>query len=253
MKVLKDIVYASNGCTLDVYLPERSQFSVMVYFHGGGLSGGSKAEGQAMGEYLAAHGIAVVSANYRLYPKAAYPEFIEDCAEAAAWAREHMPTYGKCDQFMISGTSAGGYISMMLCFDPRYLARHGLKPTDFAAFVHDAGQPTKHFNVLTEFGLDNRRVVVDECAPLYHVGTAEKYPPMLFIVSDNDMTNRYEQTMLMVSTLKHFGHGQKVHVKLMHGGHCAYVGRRDEMGQSVFGQIIMEFLTDLAKDPVENG
>jgi acetyl esterase/lipase len=30
-------------------------------------------------------GIAVVAANYRMYPDAKFPEFIRDCASAVAW------------------------------------------------------------------------------------------------------------------------------------------------------------------------
>ena len=59
----------------------------------------------------------------------------------------------------------------------------------------DAGQPTAHFNVLKYADVDPRRIIVDETAPLYYVGLESEYPPMRFVVSDNDMTNRYEQTM----------------------------------------------------------
>ena len=53
-------------------------------------------------------------------------------------------------------------------------------------------------------GEDSRRVIVDESAPLYHIGTQKEHSPMRFIVSDNDMENRLEQTELVLSTLKHF-------------------------------------------------
>lgn len=46
------------------------------------------------------------------------------------------------------GSSAGGYISQMLCFDKTWLSKHGIKATDISGFIHDAGQPTCHFNVL---------------------------------------------------------------------------------------------------------
>jgi hypothetical protein len=130
----------------------------------------------------------------------------------------------------------------MLCFDKRYLGKYGLIPTDFAGFVLDAGQPTCHFNVLRERGIDGRRIIVDESAALYHVGTDEKYPPMLIIYSDNDMQNRPEQTVLLVSTLKHFGHVDNVTVKMMHGNHCEYISKMDEQGESVFGKLLYEYI-----------
>jgi hypothetical protein len=61
--------------------------------------------------------------------------------------------------------------------------------------------------VLKELGKDSKRIIVDETAPMYFVGMDETYSPMLFIVSDDDMFGRYEQTMLMLSTLRHFGYG----------------------------------------------
>ena len=141
----------------------------------------------------------------------------------------------------IGGSSAGGYISQMLCFDSKYLGKHNLKPMDFGGFIHDAGQPTVHFNILKERGLDTRRIVVDESAMLYHIGTGTEYPPMLFIVSDGDMENRYEQTMLVISTMKHFQY-KAPDLKVMNGSHCEYVTKIDENGDSVLGQIVMEYI-----------
>lgn len=39
-------------------------------------------------------------------------------------------------------------------------------------------------------GIDLRRVIIDERAPLYFVGLEESYAPVLFLVADNDMENR---------------------------------------------------------------
>jgi len=64
----------------------------------------------------------------------------------------------------------------------------------------------------------------------------------VFDVSDNDMQNRYEQTMFLVSTLKHFGHFEKVQLKVMNGTHCAYVGAADQNGESVLGKLATEFI-----------
>ena len=94
--------------------------------------------------------------------------------------------------FFVGGFSVGGYISQMLCFQSSFLEKHGISPTDITGFIHDAEQPTTHFRILSTSGEDSRRVIVDERAPLYYIGRDAAYPPMLIIVSDNDMTNRYE-------------------------------------------------------------
>ena len=131
-------------------------------------------------------------------------------------------------------------MSQMLCFDDSWLSVHGIKPLDIAGYVHDAGQPTCHFNVLRERGLNPKRIIIDEASPLYHIDDSRSYPPMLVIVSDNDIKNRYEQTMLLMSTLKHFGHTENVKLTVMQGKHCAYVRAVDENGDSVLGKMVLE-------------
>ena len=244
MKILKDIVYNSYDQKLDVYLPEGDVKAVFVFFHGGGIETGDKKVPDFFAEHFTDRDIALISANYRMYPDAKYPEFLEDSADAAAWAYKNSSVLGGCKKIFLGGSSAGGYISMMLCFDGKYLMRNGISPTDICGYVHNAGQPTKHFNVLKYSGVDSRRVIIDDTAPLYHIGLAEKYSPMLFLVSDNDMVNRYEQTMLTISTLKHFGHTQPdVELKVLQGTHCSHDFKRDENGESVFGKLITDFIT----------
>jgi len=51
------------------------------------------------------------------------------------------------------------------------------------------------------------------------------------------MKNRYEQTQLVLSTLKHFGYDEsKIHYRLMHGTHCHYSCKEE------FGKIICDFV-----------
>ena len=237
MKTIKDICYNEQNQHLDVYLPEQENFPLFLYFHGGGLEEGDKAQRfDLFIGHLVSCGIAVVSANYRMYPHAKYPDFLED------WVFKNRNTYGKVTEIYVGGSSAGGYITQMLCFDKSYLAVHGISPMDIAGFIHDAGQPTCHFNVLRERGIDTRRVMIDDSAPLYHIGADKEYPPMLVIVSDDDMENRYEQTMLVMSTLKHFGHTDNVKLQVMHSTHCAYIRKADEQGVSIFGKLIADFI-----------
>jgi len=248
VKIILDVCYneKTKQC-LDIYLPESDEFSVLLYFHGGGLEAGDKSGEQNFFNYMISHGIAVVSANYRMYPTAKYPDFLVDAADAVAWVFDNIGKYGEINGIYVGGSSAGGYISQMLCFDKTWLSNHDINPTNVAGFIHDAGQPTCHFNVLRERGIDTRRVIIDDSAPLYHIGEDVQYPPMLIIVSDNDLQNRYEQTILLVSTLKHFGHSESVQLKVMKGRHCAYVNAVDQNGESVFGKMVTTFIKELAK------
>ena len=240
MKSIKNICYA-DCALLDVHLPQRDSFPVFVYFHGGGLEAGDKADDNVVFEYLTSKGIAVVSANYRMYPHAKYPEFVEDAAEVVAWVFKKMGSYGLVEGVYVGGSSAGGYLSMMLCFDGKWLAKHGLSPLDIKGYVHNAGQPTCHYNTLRERGIDPSRIIIDETAPLFHLGLAERYAPMLIIVADNDMPNRYEQTMLLCSALKNCG-AENVELKVTHGTHCDYVRAVDANGCSVFGKMVGDFI-----------
>lgn len=238
MKVFNNIGYGNlknEAHKLDIYLPDMIEYPVFVYFHGGGLAAGSKEEAVFAGR-LAENGIGVVSANYRMYPKAHFPDYIKDAAAAVAWVKNNINMYGKCTKIFVGGSSAGAYLSMMLCFDRKYLGFYGISPSDICGYIHDAGQPTVHFNVLAERGLDTRRVIVDEAAPLYFADENTADVPMLVLCAENDMENRYEQLCLLVSVMKHFGK-KNISFKYMKGyRHCEY------NAEPVFGEIIEEFI-----------
>lgn len=231
MRIVRDLYYADNGDSsrsLNLYLPDTAAFPLMIYIHGGGMVSGDKSnEGDVMAPYLCDNGVALASINYRMYPEAKYPDFIEDSAAAVAYLLNEIANFGKCTDVFVGGSSAGGYISMMLCFDEKYLGKHGIKPADISGFIHDAGQAGVHYQVLSERGLDPKRVVVDEAAPLYHVGTAEKYPPMLIIYSDSDIPNRPEELRLLISALRGFGHTE-VEELVCHGTHNHYIVQSNE-------------------------
>ena len=243
MKIINDVAYGNlDAQKLDVYLPDAEAESVFLYFHGGGLERGDKDTVKRFSHYLAERNIAFVSVNYRMYPDYKYPDYIYDAAMSAKWTYDYMKRELKTDKLYIGGSSAGGYLSMMLCFDKKYLASVGMDNSLVAGYFHDAGQPTTHFNILKkERGIDPHRIIVDEAAPLYHIVPGENYPPMRFIVSDDDMKNRYEQTMLTIAALKTFNYTNVDYV-VMHGTHCHYVNMLDEHETSVFGKMILDFL-----------
>ena len=240
MKVISNVCYGKSAHPdqyLDMYIPDKDSFKVFVHAHGGGLEAGDKSSLEMVGKYMAEQGIAFVSINYRMYPKAVYPQFICDAAEAVWWIHKNIGEYGNCEGIYIGGNSAGAYISMMLCFDNKYLAPYNIPDGVIKGYIHDAGQPTTHFNVLRERGIDPRRVIIDEASPIFHIGKTCEYLPMMFIVSDNDMPNRYEQTQLVLSTMKHFGCDEnKIHYRLMHGTHCHYTRTVE------FGKIVCDFI-----------
>ena len=97
---------------------------------------------------------------------------------------------------------------------------------------------------MRERGLDGLRIAVDEAAPMYYVRAEQSYPPMRFIVSDNDMKNRYEQTMLMLSTLRHYG-CESFTYSVMHGTHCHYCSAAralNDDGDDILGLELLKLL-----------
>ena len=83
--------YFRQRCKLDLYYPQNSNnFSTVVWFHGGGLTRGSK----SIPEPLKNQGVAVVAVNYRLHPLVNAPAYIEDAAAAVAWVFKNIERFG---------------------------------------------------------------------------------------------------------------------------------------------------------------
>jgi acetyl esterase/lipase len=223
VQVLTDVVYKEgpalteyerDRCKLDVYLPKDAKgFATLVWFHGGGLSKGDKdgrkddsdsVKTATIARSLATAGIAVVSANYRLSPKAHFPAYVEDAASAVAWTRKHIGEHGGAAQkVFIGGHSAGGYLTLMLGMDPQYLDDAGVKLTEIAGFIPVSGQVMTHYTVLAERGLGKFAVMADEAAPI-HFARAET-PPFLVLYGDHDMAARAEENAYFVSVMKAAG------------------------------------------------
>ena len=98
-KTVKDIAYrdaAGDGnidtmCRLDIYYPVgKTGFSTVVWYHGGGLTGGQR----EIPEALKDKGLAVVGVEYRLSPAVKVADCVDDAAAAAAWVVKHIASYG---------------------------------------------------------------------------------------------------------------------------------------------------------------
>ena len=212
----KDISYVSGSetdtyrlerCKLDIYYPEnKKDFSTIVWFHGGGMEGGSK----FVPKELTDQGFAVVAVNYRLSPRAKNPAYIEDAAEAVAWTFKNIEKYGgRKDRIFVSGHSAGGYLTLILAMDKKYMAAYGADADSVAAYLPVSGQTVTHFTIRKERGLPNGIPIIDEFAP---VNKARKdTAPVVLITGDKnlEMADRYEENALLASVLKNIGN-QKV-------------------------------------------
>lgn len=195
--------YAKKQCRLDVHYPNTKGFATVVWFHGGGLTGGDK----AIPQYMRDQGYAVVSANYRHNPQVNAPVYIEDAAAAVAWAFENIESFGgDPKKIFVSGHSAGGYLTSMVTLDKRWLAAHKIDADRIAGAIPHSGHTITHFTVRKERGIDRLKVVVDDLAPLNHV--RKDAPPLLLTTGDRnmEMTGRYEENAYLWRMFKEAGH-----------------------------------------------
>jgi len=196
--------YILERCVLDVYYPEEIEgFPTVVWFHGGGLTGGNKSIPQELKEKR----MAVVAVNYRLYPKIKAPVYIEDAAAAVAWVFKHIEDFGgNPDLIFVSGHSAGGYLASMVGLDQRWLNKHNVDANSIAGLIPFSGHTITHFTVREERGIEGTRPIVDDLAPLFHV--RKDAPPLLLITGDREMEmmGRYEENAYMMRMMKVVGH-----------------------------------------------
>ena len=204
--------YMAERCRLDFYHPtNRPGYATVVWLHGGGLSSGEK----AIPEPLKEKGFAVAAVNYRLYPKAKCPEFIDDAAAAVVWALKNVETYGGDPSLVfVSGYSAGGYLADMVGLDKSYLQKYDADANALAGIVSLSGQAITHFAVRDAHGIPGTQPVVDEYAPLFHV--RKDAPPLVLISGDREleMLGRYEENAYLARMMKVAGHTQTTLLEL---------------------------------------
>jgi acetyl esterase/lipase len=210
--VNKSDKYIDSQCTLDIYYPENSKnFATIVWFHGGGLSGGAKEIPNALLE----KGFAVIGVGYRLSPKVKAPAYIEDAAAAIAWAFKNLERYsGRTDLIFLSGHSAGGYLTMMAGLDKKYLAKYDIDANRIAGNIPFSGHTITHFTIRKEMGMNDVQPLIDKYAPLYFV--RPDAPPLVLITGDPEMEllGRYEENAYMWRMMKLAGHKRTTIYKL---------------------------------------
>lgn len=198
--------YLNERCKLDIYYPENEkEFTTIVWFHGGGLTGGNK----ELPDFLKNKGMCIVGVNYRLSPVVEAPSYIEDAAAAVAWVFNNIEYYGgDSSKIFISGHSAGGYLAMMIGLDKSYLFEHNIDANNIAGLIPLSGQTITHFNIRENMGMKDKQPLVDKFAPLFHV--RNDAPPLLLITGDREleMLGRYEENAYLARMMKVVGHKQ---------------------------------------------
>ncbi len=238
--------YAHQQCRLDVYYPKgKKRFSTIVWFHGGGLKGGTRKTGTKFAERFTAEGYGVVLVSYRLSPRVKCPVYIEDAAASIAWTFKNIGRYGgDPKRIFISGHSAGGYLTAMVGLDPHYLAKHKISTKQIAGLIPIAGQMVTHTTVRAEKGIPKNQPVIDEFAPAYHV--RKDAPPCLCFAGDKDLPARAEENIYFAAALKATGHSRVECLIIKGRNHGSIAGKFSEKDDEVTAHML-KFMEDLCR------
>lgn len=210
--------YEKQSCRLDIYIPDdsrnRASAPGIVWFHGGGLTGGSKSNNEtlATAAWLAHHGIVVAATEYRFSPKVRFPAYVQDSARAVSWVKKHGKEFGiDTNKLYIGGYSAGAYLSSMLVMDESYLKACGIENNDLSGAISVSGQMVTHFTVMSEEGYQKGGIISDKASPAFY--TRANTIPFLILVGDNDFPARLEENQYFAAALRVAGNKQfKLHV-----------------------------------------
>ncbi|GAB6011603.1 alpha/beta hydrolase [Viscerimonas tarda] len=195
--------YLAERCVLDIYYPKDTKgFATVIWFHGGGLTGGEKS---IPGE-LRNKGFCVVAVNYRLHPKVTCPKYFEDAAASVAWVFKHIEEYGgNPDQIIVSGHSAGAYLTGLIGLDKHWLKAYDIDANRIAGLFMLSSPSITHMTPRKERGIPDTQPIIDEYAPVYHV--RPDTPPLFLMTGDRELEllGRYEENAYLWRMMKLVG------------------------------------------------
>jgi len=126
---------------LDVYAPPNAKgLPVVIFWYGGAWTHGDKSNYRFVGSALAESGFVAVLPDYRLYPAATFPRFIEDGARAVEWVERHAEELGgDHTRIVLMGHSAGAHLAALLALAPTYLTAVQATGEDIVGFIGLSG------------------------------------------------------------------------------------------------------------------
>jgi acetyl esterase/lipase len=240
---VRNVRYARIGdvdVRLDVWHGEGrpSGCPVLLQIHGGAWILGSKNEqGLPLMQLLASRGWVCVSADYRLSPRATFPDHLVDLKRAIAWIREHIAEYGGDPELLVvTGGSAGGHLCSMVALtanDPEYQPGFEQVDTSVAACIsfygiydfRDREQHWKHtgFRRLLERQVMKATVeaapdAYDKASPIMRI--TPDAPPFVVIHGTNDTLVPVESARRFVAAFRAVAREPIVYVELPGAQHA---------------------------------
>jgi acetyl esterase/lipase len=176
---------------------------VVLFIYGGGWRGGARDMYGFAGAALASRGLTTVIADYRKFPEARFPVFVEDAALAYRYVASELPaTRGR--PIVVMGHSAGAYIAAMLALNPDYVGEAGAGLPRPAALIGLAGpyafDPTTWPSTREIFAT---AASADAARPIAFAGSGA--PPALLIHGLGDETVRLFNSRDLAARLRASG------------------------------------------------
>jgi acetyl esterase/lipase len=197
--VEKDLAYADGGDQrmLDLYVPDKKNFTTVVFTYGGGWHSGSRKSVTPIGQKLQSLGYGCALLSHRLAPKDKFPAQAEDVAAAFAWVKRNIEARGgDPKRVVLIGHSSGAHLSVLLATDPKYLATYKLSLSDIAAVVGlstpvdlEPHEGKKGFGTVLMSGkgadvFSRDIAVMKDASPIRHI--SKDLPPTLLVVGEKD-------------------------------------------------------------------
>lgn len=235
-----DVKYVLDGDAaqvLDIYYPEDKTATprpLLVWIHGGGWSGGSKAGMPYLSRL--ADGYVVASIEYRFSQKAVFPAQIQDCQAAIRFLRANADKYHIDPKLVgVGGASAGGHLAALVGTSggdakdtPKFPKIGGndtqsdrvqavcdiFGPANFWTVIKQAEADKDTVNIfkwnqgdpyskLIGGGLGEDRAKCDAVSPVHYV--SKESPPFLILHGDRDTLVPYAQGEELAELLKKAG------------------------------------------------
>jgi len=246
-QVTLDVTYrtANNwDATLDIIRPRQTSTPTptVLFFHGGGWTGGSKDAGLLAALPYAEMGYAVVNVAYRLAGVSLAPAAVEDARCALRWVYRNAKQYNfDLNRLVLTGQSAGGHLALVAgmlteeagldlgCPGDRGAGPFNTDPLKVAAIVNwygitdvreMLGGPNRRaYAVMWLGGQPSREQIATQVSPLTHVRPG--LPPVLTIHGDADPTVPYTQAQRLHEALQKAGVTSQL-VTVPKGGHGGF-------------------------------
>ncbi|MFW5743713.1 MAG: alpha/beta hydrolase [bacterium] len=153
----RDVAFTDvSDVRLDVYSPPGGDdHPVFIFVHGGSWTSYDKETFVPVAMQLLPRDMVVVIPDYTLYPDATYEQMAREVAAAVEWTMEHATDYrGDPRRIVLGGHSAGGHLSALVAFDPKWLAEFDRTPDELCGWIGLSGvyDVARHVDLRREAG-----------------------------------------------------------------------------------------------------